>query len=421
MLVICASCLTKFNLDDSRIPLEGAQVRCSRCKHVFYVVPPPETRKEIIDGFQDFAKFHKGLIKQDKQETGISSVETETVFTESLPEEKEAVEEEIEIEEEGIEEEGIEEEALGEEEITEEDDGVEREEEDKKIGIEKRWEFEKEIDDKVDRLVVDESKKEAEVEAFLFSEKASKEEKKEWTAPGKSEGGPAPERREEWAPPGKEEELPSPEKPERFTPAEQARGERKENKFRKGKSPLRVEKKGPPRLLLFLFVLVILLVGVFYLWTELIPGGRLSAYIEAPVKKLSEIWNQILGTEEESLIVGDFRRDEEKIEDVPLLIIEGRVKNQSRFTKKYVKIKVTLFDQDNLQVDEKEVICGRIIPREDLMKQPLDFFNGEMLINPETDQEKITPPGKSVPFMVIFKDPPSQAKFKYEILESPNL
>ena len=42
MIITCASCLTKFNLEESRIPLRGAKVRCSRCHHVFYVVPPPK-------------------------------------------------------------------------------------------------------------------------------------------------------------------------------------------------------------------------------------------------------------------------------------------------------------------------------------------------------------------------------------------
>jgi len=52
----------------------------------------------------------------------------------------------------------------------------------------------------------------------------------------------------------------------------------------------------------------------------------------------------------------------------------------------------------------------------------VEFFRGEMVIKPQTKQEMITPSGKATPFMVIFKDPPSQAKeFKVEILEAPNL
>ncbi len=45
MIITCTSCLTKFNLDDSRIPARGAKVRCSRCRHVFHVPPSLETKE----------------------------------------------------------------------------------------------------------------------------------------------------------------------------------------------------------------------------------------------------------------------------------------------------------------------------------------------------------------------------------------
>jgi hypothetical protein len=126
--------------------------------------------------------------------------------------------------------------------------------------------------------------------------------------------------------------------------------------------------------------------------------------------------------EEGGLIVGDLTGYQEKIGEVPLFIIEGKVKNQSKFTKKYIKIGVTIFDEDKLKVAEKEAVCGRVIARGELKKQPAEFFGGEMVIKPQTEQEMITPSGKDTPFMVIFRDLPSKAKdFKYEILEAPNL
>jgi len=73
-------------------------------------------------------------------------------------------------------------------------------------------------------------------------------------------------------------------------------------------------------------------------------------------------------------------------------------------------------------VAEKEAICGRTIDRTELKQQPIDFFKGDMVIKPPNEEEMRVPPGKAAPFMVIFKDLPSQAKdFKYEILEAPNL
>ena len=35
MIITCPTCLTKFNLNDDRIPEGGAKVRCSKCQHVF--------------------------------------------------------------------------------------------------------------------------------------------------------------------------------------------------------------------------------------------------------------------------------------------------------------------------------------------------------------------------------------------------
>src|SRR4030042_5596922 len=65
MIIICASCLTKYELDDSRISEKGAKVRCSRCKHVFYVALPPETKEEVTENFESFAKYHEELIVKE--------------------------------------------------------------------------------------------------------------------------------------------------------------------------------------------------------------------------------------------------------------------------------------------------------------------------------------------------------------------
>ena len=39
MIITCQKCSTRFQLDDGRIPLSGVKVRCSRCKHAFFVKP----------------------------------------------------------------------------------------------------------------------------------------------------------------------------------------------------------------------------------------------------------------------------------------------------------------------------------------------------------------------------------------------
>jgi predicted Zn finger-like uncharacterized protein len=44
VIVRCERCDTRFKLDASRIPARGARVRCSRCKHAFFVVPAGKSR-----------------------------------------------------------------------------------------------------------------------------------------------------------------------------------------------------------------------------------------------------------------------------------------------------------------------------------------------------------------------------------------
>jgi predicted Zn finger-like uncharacterized protein len=343
MIITCASCLTKFNLDDSRISAKGVKVRCSRCKHEFYVVPPPETKEEIIEDAESFAKYHEDLM-------GPVEKKAEVPLEVKVEKEEEASEK-------------------GEEVVSKEEEGT-----------------------------------------LLFSEKAPVYKMEEVTPS------------EKFTSPEKIEQTVSPKKVEELFSEETLREENMEMTSPKPKRMVRLERRGLSRFFALFVVLVILIFGVFYVWTELGSGGKLSPYLESPVKKGTELWNQIWGIEKEDLIVEGLNGYEEKIGEVSLFVIEGKVKNQSQHTKKHIKVRVVIFDQDKLKVDQKEAICGHIISREELKKQPLEFFREEMVVQPETDQGRVTLSGQTTSFMVIFKDPSSQAKeFKVEIVEAPNL
>jgi len=41
MIITCPQCLTKFNLEDGRVPDGGAKVRCSKCQHIFQARKEP--------------------------------------------------------------------------------------------------------------------------------------------------------------------------------------------------------------------------------------------------------------------------------------------------------------------------------------------------------------------------------------------
>lgn len=47
MVVSCQKCRTRFQLDEARLPAKGVRVRCSKCKHAFFVVPPGEQGEAI--------------------------------------------------------------------------------------------------------------------------------------------------------------------------------------------------------------------------------------------------------------------------------------------------------------------------------------------------------------------------------------
>jgi predicted Zn finger-like uncharacterized protein len=52
LILTCERCETRFRLDESRLPARGARVRCSRCKHAFFVRPPGASPADAI---QDLA------------------------------------------------------------------------------------------------------------------------------------------------------------------------------------------------------------------------------------------------------------------------------------------------------------------------------------------------------------------------------
>jgi predicted Zn finger-like uncharacterized protein len=345
MIVTCASCLTKFSLDESRLPEQGAKVRCSRCQHVFHVVPPLATEEEeIVEDFESFAKSHEDVI-----EPGLKTMvppPTKSKEREKVPPARE-----------------------------------ER--------IPPEAEREPEFDDSFP----------VSKEALQFAEE------------------------DEEPPPFAEKGSAKPVKSIDEGGIWEEKDKAEEKIFQRGRT-VRTKKRGLSLLFALFAVLILLIFVAFYLWGELESSGRLSKIVEDPIKKVTGLWDKLWKREGEGLVIGDLNTYEEKVGEDALFVIEGKVKNQSRFTKKYIKVKVVILDQDKTEVAEKAAICGPTISREDFGKLPPGFFEGEMGMKPQTEKETVTPTDKSIPFMVIFKDKDlsSQAKeFKVEIVEAPNL
>ena len=358
MIVTCASCLTKFNLDDSKISSKGTKVRCSRCQHVFYIVPPLGQKEESGESFESFTKYHKELFKPGEKEVPEESFESFTKYHKELfkPEEKEVPE------------------------VSFEAFAKNHKELFKPEGKEEEFpEFSSPLEFAKESMTAEE-----EGEAFPFSEKAPTEKGVEMVPP--VEGEP-------------------------------------EIKAFKSQKKARREGRRPSFFFIVFGVLILLCLGaLYYLWTGVGSVGKLSSYFENPIGKITHLWNQIGGTEKRGLTIGDLTGYEEKVGEFPLFIIEGKVNNQSRFTKKHIKVKVAIFNQNKVKVAEKETICGPIIGRGELKTLPPETFLEEIVIKPKTEEETIAASGKTIPFMLIFKHLSIQAKeFTVEIVEAPNL
>jgi predicted Zn finger-like uncharacterized protein len=53
LIVTCEQCTTQFQLDDAKVPAGGVRVRCSRCKHAFFIQPADpqqESQQELLSG-----------------------------------------------------------------------------------------------------------------------------------------------------------------------------------------------------------------------------------------------------------------------------------------------------------------------------------------------------------------------------------
>lgn len=57
MVVSCQKCRTRFQLDEARIPEKGVRVRCSKCKHAFFVARPGG-QAAAIHGLAEQAAVH---------------------------------------------------------------------------------------------------------------------------------------------------------------------------------------------------------------------------------------------------------------------------------------------------------------------------------------------------------------------------
>lgn len=72
MIVTCSSCLTKFHLDESKISKKGTKGRCSRCQHIFLIMPAPETHEKVPESLESPSRSLEALIEPQQMKEDIS-------------------------------------------------------------------------------------------------------------------------------------------------------------------------------------------------------------------------------------------------------------------------------------------------------------------------------------------------------------
>jgi len=110
--------------------------------------------------------------------------------------------------------------------------------------------------------------------------------------PGQKETGISP-------PLKKEESLPldrktSQEKGEPMVPEKPLSEEKAKVVTLKSERMEAKKRRSHSRLIAILVVLILLAFGAFYLWTEMGSIDKLTSYIEYPLKKITDLWDQIL-------------------------------------------------------------------------------------------------------------------------------
>ena len=82
MIVTCEQCATQFHLEDAKVPPGGVRVRCSRCKHAFFIAPAGEAPElgRIDRAAQDALDAESPLAPEPSEDLSAPSAESGSDF-----------------------------------------------------------------------------------------------------------------------------------------------------------------------------------------------------------------------------------------------------------------------------------------------------------------------------------------------------
>lgn len=175
-----------------------------------------------------------------------------------------------------------------------------------------------------------------------------------------------------------------------------------------------------------LLVLVLLLAGAGYYffpqWQHLLPGQKEQVQeenLELKQKNVHQAQQDL-----ENLALRDVRQYMVQNEQVGrILVVEGRVQNNSPRAKKMIRLEAVLYDQDDQELETKEFYCGNTVSLFQL--QVLDLQELESSLESKvgilTNNSNV-PPGQSVEFMQIFPNPPQELEeFSLQVVRAENV
>lgn len=88
-----------------------------------------------------------------------------------------------------------------------------------------------------------------------------------------------------------------------------------------------------------------------------------------------------------------------------IFVVEGEAVNRWNEPRSFIKVKGTLLDARGEKIEERSSYCGNILLEEDLKKFPPEAIEKSLGAQfGETFSNVNIPPGKAVPFMIVFMD-----------------
>jgi predicted Zn finger-like uncharacterized protein len=397
MIITCTECSTGFNFDDSLIKENGSKVRCSICKHIFTVYPPPQEPEDAgAEIIHDLVPESDSAFKNAGENAGdLGTEESEFSFDEAKENDKGSDETETQT---------------------------------PYISSSAEYEaFSKASDPKREwfEIVLDDAKAQADAQSngwnkqadeeiflkedlFMDHENLSDEEiflRDELTA---EEEAMLDEHHDENSASLKDPTIindaeesdiaKEPEDPEEYV----------QHAAKKSKSIFSM-------LLLIIVLIFLLTVGTYV--ASMLTGYKIPYLSDVKIPVVQEYIEKLLPKEPDAKPVLNNNTSERFMTNTTvgtLLIITGQVDNRTKETFNYIEIETTLTTGEEQTSLTKKGFCGNIISDEMLRNGDIAEIEQLMMVREgQNDTNMNIKPDSSVPFMVIFSELPDKPQNYY--------